>query len=534
MSGPTISSGMDPLNLPRSEDHVETPGRQLSAGPNPLTVDFDGGAPQRRRGCYFRPDGANRSVRSDSDRTGAAPGRNTKHFWSRSLIVLAIMTGPIMATVSVASASSTKLYVSMLGTDTSNNCQTQSNPCAGINFAQSQAESGDTIDVGSGIFKANLYTEGAPDSPNACADLTVQGSHHGSFNTTTLEPLNTNEAVASTNRCALTLSRLIINGQADQAIDAGYGSVLKVLDSTIINSSVGVCGCGPDAGAEILNSTLSNNVVAVEAGGPGGVNIDDSTISLNGVGVDLLSGGNLNVIASTIANNGTGIEGLAPSGAVGIVATIVSHNQGQDCVFSSGLATDEGYNIDQDGTCGFGAAASSLSGVDPRLGPLAWNGGPTFTMAPRSGSPAIDAIPVGATALHANLSAQLCPGPTWTDKRGVTQSQSRPCDVGAVEARTGFDGVLASMEKRHRQISHNTAGAHHVNPTRTRANGRTPIRIAPLEPQSAPTGSTGTLMSWTSYGASPWCGDRRSATLTAYTAASVRRDSPIFMSTLET
>lgn len=55
--------------------------------------------------------------------------------------------------------------------------------------------------------------------------------------------------------------------------------------------------------------------------------------------------------------------------------------------------------------------------VPPNLGPLAANGGPTRTMAPNTGSPAID---IGGT----------CPD---TDQRGFFRAAAAPCDSGAVE-----------------------------------------------------------------------------------------------------
>ena len=49
-----------------------------------------------------------------------------------------------------------------------------------------------------------------------------------------------------------------------------------------------------------------------------------------------------------------------------------------------------------------------------------------MTLAPLSGSPVLDQIPVGTTA----DSVTLCPG---TDQRGVTRPQETQCDIGAVE-----------------------------------------------------------------------------------------------------
>ena len=60
---------------------------------------------------------------------------------------------------------------------------------------------------------------------------------------------------------------------------------------------------------------------------------------------------------------------------------------------------------------------------DPRLGPLAANGGPTLTLAPGAGSIAIDA-----------LAGAPCPA---TDQRGLPRPRLGGCDAGAVEAQPG-------------------------------------------------------------------------------------------------
>jgi hypothetical protein len=62
---------------------------------------------------------------------------------------------------------------------------------------------------------------------------------------------------------------------------------------------------------------------------------------------------------------------------------------------------------------------TSGSPIDPRIGPLANNGGPTRTHALLAGSPAIDAA-----------SAADCPA---TDQRGVSRPQGTGCDIGSYE-----------------------------------------------------------------------------------------------------
>ena len=86
---------------------------------------------------------------------------------------------------------------------------------------------------------------------------------------------------------------------------------------------------------------------------------------------------------------------------------------------------DDGYNIDDDGTCGL-TATTSLSDTPAGLDPsgLQNNGGPTQTILPATGSPAIGAIPTGTTL----NGVQVCPR---TDQRGVASVGN--CTIGAVE-----------------------------------------------------------------------------------------------------
>jgi hypothetical protein len=71
-------------------------------------------------------------------------------------------------------------------------------------------------------------------------------------------------------------------------------------------------------------------------------------------------------------------------------------------------------NLSNDDTCG----TDAMSVADPRLGPLANNGGPTHTQPLLFGSPAID---LGTACTEA------------TDQRYVTRPQGTTCDVGAFE-----------------------------------------------------------------------------------------------------
>ena len=63
--------------------------------------------------------------------------------------------------------------------------------------------------------------------------------------------------------------------------------------------------------------------------------------------------------------------------------------------------------------------------AEPALSPLGSQGGPTPTMPPYLGSPAIDAVATG------------CPAPA-TDQRGRVRPEGPRCDMGAVEGQAGL------------------------------------------------------------------------------------------------
>jgi hypothetical protein len=111
---------------------------------------------------------------------------------------------------------------------------------------------------------------------------------------------------------------------------------------------------------------------------------------------------------------------LNTNGNLNLLDTIVGGSVGvsQSPNNCFGIITDGGHNICSDDSAGF-SASGSLNNTDPKLGPLANNGGPTETMALLPNSPAIDAG-----------DDQLCP---LTDQRGVFRPQGAHCDIGAFE-----------------------------------------------------------------------------------------------------
>jgi hypothetical protein len=146
----------------------------------------------------------------------------------------------------------------------------------------------------------------------------------------------------------------------------------------------------------------------------GTTTIRNSTISEGlKVGLEVL-GGTANLYNSTVASNTAGGVAVTGLGSFSLTNTIVADNGPPDCSTPT-LASD--HSLDSDGTCGV-----ALSKMNPLLGPLQPNGGPTRTQALGPLSPAIDAgNPVTCTIV---------------DQRGFPRPDppGGTCDAGAVES----------------------------------------------------------------------------------------------------
>jgi len=310
--------------------------------------------------------------------------------WRRLAVALAAVTAVAGGTAVLASAGGSTLYVAQGGSDSSD-CQTQASPCATIAYAVSQASDGDTVDVGPGTF---------PESGGVSVpfDLTIAGSDQAPGTT-----------VAGTPSVGATVT-----------VSAGNVN-LQQLTITGATGGDGVLVSG--GAATVAASLVTGNQTGVQSTG-GSVSVIDSTVSANSVGAAVSDSGTVSATSATVSDNsGTGV--LVSGGSASLGATIVSGDS-PDC---SGGVTDAGYNLDDDTTCGFLAQNQSQSGVNPELGPLQANGGPTETLAPGPTSPVLDTIPTG-TSLNATT---VCPG---TDQRGVDRPEASVganCDIGAVE-----------------------------------------------------------------------------------------------------
>jgi len=194
----------------------------------------------------------------------------------------------------------------------------------------------------------------------------------------------------------------------------GNAGTVTLTDSTVSDNTASSDGGGIHNAASILtlaNSTLSGNA-AIFGGGihnhADTVFLTNSTISNNAasLGGGIYSGAGIMTLTNTIVAANTGLVFIDISGSATIDS---SHNLIGNGLGLTGLTN--GSNGNQVGTI--------ASPIDPLLGGLTDNGGPTQTMALLEGSPAIDAGDDDAAP--------------ETDQRGLTRPQGPASDIGAFE-----------------------------------------------------------------------------------------------------
>ena len=235
------------------------------------------------------------------------------------------------------------------------------------------------------------------------AGLTVSGNH--------------SSRVFNIGNVTVTISGLTVTNGSPIILGAYGSGIYNVGALTINNSTVSgntaVYGGGivNNGTLTVNNSTVSGNTTTGYGGGilnNGTLTVNNSTVSGNTAslikcGGGIYNSGTLTVNNSTLYGNtahcGGGIykEQIGATGAITIHNTIIANNStdsvGPD-VF--GAITSQGRNLIGKTNSSGGWVASDLTGstnapLNPLLGPLQDNGGPTLTMALLATSAAIDA-----------------------------------------------------------------------------------------------------------------------------------------------
>lgn len=225
----------------------------------------------------------------------------------------------------------------------------------------------------------------------------------------------------------LTLTDVTLN--ANQAArGAGlYTTWNAALDRVTISQN-GATARSPYQGGGIFNDSEQFAEVFLT-----NVTVSTNLASHSGGGIYSRGAGKAYLRNVTVASNGAASAGgiYVESGVFSLWNVLLAPNLGGNC--GGGPMLVQTGNLSSDGTCGVQFTGPyNRSNVDPMLGPLTDNGGPTLTHAPQYGSPAVDH---GDACGSSDQRGE--PRPQDGDSDGKAQ-----CDIGAVELKGGSFIIL--------------------------------------------------------------------------------------------
>jgi hypothetical protein len=310
--------------------------------------------------------------------------------------------------------------------------------------------SGNSAPGGGGIDNAGMLTV----TSSALSGNSVTGLGGGIANesrtplTVTNSTLSGNSATAGGGIAnefdasgTVTLIGSTVNGNSGGGIFNEGGGPLSLTGCTVSGNS----GSGIDN--DVGTMTLTGSTVSGNSANFGGgisnyatLTVTSSTVSGNSaISSDYSYGGGIynvrmmTLTSSTVSGNSAGLGGgifsLEP---VTTTNTILAGNTAPTSPDVSGPLDSQGHNLIGDGSGGSGYDPSDLVGtssspIDPKLGPLQDNGGPTQTMALLPGSPAIDAGDNAAS-----------PGPYDQRGPGFARIVNGTIDIGAFEVQAAL------------------------------------------------------------------------------------------------
>lgn len=285
---------------------------------------------------------------------------------------------------------------------------------------------------------------GLDDPPN----LTITGS--------TLDGNSANSqggGVYAVSDGAVMISESSLSGNVADGIGGGglyaAGAAVTIERSTVAGnrSDVGggvaiaeFSGFG-DGALTVVESTISGNEATFGASGGGGVfvNVGDggvdatfvnSTVSGNtsanfGGGIMAMQTSQVSLLHTTVVGNegANGANVFVAAGALAVDQSVIAEPLGADNCDLGGLTVSGGFSFADDTSCNL-SRSDVEAAIDPMLGPLAANGGPTATHLPASNGPLAGMVPVASCGVA-------------TDQRGQVRPQGSDCEPGATEIAEG-------------------------------------------------------------------------------------------------
>ncbi len=346
---------------------------------------------------------------------------------------MAVLIGMVMALWVMPTRGAGPWYVSPLGLD-SDSCSSPAAPCRTVNAAIAKASPGDTIKVAVGVYTTTDSYVVSFDKALALSggwDLgfteqvglsTLDGEDHaGPMSVGCTQPQPGGQVEVS--RVEMT---------SDQAPRHGvyiWCATHVWLDQVKVHGN-GWAGIDNTAFLTVTLSEISQNGLALSASqdgihNTGALTIENSTIHGNsGSGLYAYFGSTALLANVTVTGNRNGVYGSG--NRILIRDSILAENAQADCldtVYSAPGAVVSHSLVQNNEGCD--ARTAALIGVNPILGPLQDNGGPTDTRAPIGRSPVIKSgSPSGCLTVTDEVMR--------VDQRGALRFGR--CDLGAYAA----------------------------------------------------------------------------------------------------
>lgn len=369
----------------------------------------------------------------------------------RSASVPLICIGVLIATVVTASPAAAAPILTVDTFEDTYDGSCVDGDCS-LRDAIAAVDSGGTVRVPSGFYPLSLSGPGGVESGDLdlVRPVTIVGTGEtGSF----LEASGLGDRVFDVGADAELRHLTLLGGSqvGRGGVIRATGGTLELRRSTVFGGRAddgGAVAVGNAATASIDRSWISDNRATGRGGGLfllGTTVVSRSTISRNhaveGGGAFVGTSVSLTIVDATISRNAAVRGGGARAvGAIelsfasivanrasvggGVLLSSASESSTANSVFARNEASDrgalcvrplssQGRNVADVRGCGL-TASGDVTGVDPQVGVLRQNGGPTPTHALKAGSPAVDR----GSGCHA------------TDQRGAPRSD---CDSGAYE-----------------------------------------------------------------------------------------------------
>jgi hypothetical protein len=269
---------------------------------------------------------------------------------------------------------------------------------------------------------------------NSIFSNNLSGIHNGGPAQVTNSIFSDNWAGRSIGGGIYNYNTLTVTGStfSNNMADGGGGiyniGTLNVKTSTFLNNWADSMFGGNGGGIynsgmlDISNSTFSGN--SASGGYPSNGTYSSGGGIYNYDGGIYKYGGTVTVTNSTFSNNSASSGGgIKNTVILNIKNNIFANNSGGDCIGSAATALNNLIKDTGNYACNIANGVNgNIIGADPKLSPLANNGGSTQTFALLVGSPAINK---GNDA--------ICTSVGGKDQRGITRPQGAHCDIGSFE-----------------------------------------------------------------------------------------------------